>query len=339
MKILNHALQRICVSAISILVITPGQSTIGTALHNGTDTIRRFYDRNNYPTVADHAVFFTAVIFKDSLWCESKYYRFHETLCSFGRYKDSLCKIPVDTFFYFHNDGSLEAIGKYVEGKRGGNWLRFHSNGMLADSCTYSNGNPVNSSLSWDTTGALTDSVSWSDYFGNGFIWKGDGSFLATGQYNLSREKHGSWKYYYPEGKVSTSEIYQRDSLISVKYFEENGSPASSEESLIKATREAQYPGGSAAWFKYLTKSLRYPNNAAHDHIQGTVTVKFVVDETGKVNQAKADFGPKELQGEAIRVIQNSGNWMPGHFHGMNAKSYKIQSIVFGLEKWKSIDL
>jgi TonB family protein len=96
---------------------------------------------------------------------------------------------------------------------------------------------------------------------------------------------------------------------------------------------EAEYPGGPIAFTKFLQENLRYPKDAIKQEIEGTVPVKFIVDEYGLVNTIEAVGGPLELQPEAIRVIKKSARWMPANQNGHHVKSYKTQPITFNLKK------
>jgi periplasmic protein TonB len=71
----------------------------------------------------------------------------------------------------------------------------------------------------------------------------------------------------------------------------------------------------------FLAKSLRYPDRAIQEGIEGQVFVCFVVDETGKVTR------PEVLKGigygcdeEAIRVINSLPRWKPGEMNGHPVK-------------------
>lgn len=104
------------------------------------------------------------------------------------------------------------------------------------------------------------------------------------------------------------------------------------DKTFTKVEIESEYPGGMAAWQRYLNKSLRYPQDAIDNEIQGTVVVQFVVDKEGNVSNVEAISGPNELRDEAIRVIKKSGKWTPAVQNGRQVKSYKKQPIVFRLQ-------
>ena len=104
------------------------------------------------------------------------------------------------------------------------------------------------------------------------------------------------------------------------------------DKTFTKVEIESEYPGGAAAWTRYLLKTLRYPQEAQDNEIQGTVVVQFIVDKAGVVSNVEAISGPQELRDEAVRVIKKSGQWTPAVQNGRQVKSYKKQPIVFRLE-------
>ena len=103
------------------------------------------------------------------------------------------------------------------------------------------------------------------------------------------------------------------------------------EKKFIPVEAESSFPGGMNAWRRYLLKTIRYPEPAKENNIQGAVIVKFIVDKEGKVSNAEAISGPEELREEAVRVISRSGRWTPAIQNGRNVTSYKSQAIVFQL--------
>ena len=104
------------------------------------------------------------------------------------------------------------------------------------------------------------------------------------------------------------------------------------DKTFTKVEIESEYPGGAAAWQRYLNRNLRYPQDAIDNEIQGTIVVQFIVDKEGMVSDVEAISGPKELRDEAVRVIKKSGKWTPAVQNGRQVKSYKKQPIVFRLE-------
>jgi TonB family protein len=104
-----------------------------------------------------------------------------------------------------------------------------------------------------------------------------------------------------------------------------------------KVEVESGYPGGSKGWQDYLYKTFHYPNSALNNEIQGTVVVQFIVDAAGNVSNVKAISGPVDggLREEAIRVVKNSGKWIPAEQNGKKVNAYKRQPIRFMLQENK----
>ncbi|HEY6899865.1 MAG TPA: TonB family protein, partial [Puia sp.] len=103
------------------------------------------------------------------------------------------------------------------------------------------------------------------------------------------------------------------------------------DKTFVKVEIESEYPGGAAAWLRYLNKNMRYPDDALNNEIQGTVVVQFIVDKEGNVSDVTAISGPETggLREEAIRVIKKSGTWIPAIQNGRKVKSYKKQPVIF----------
>jgi protein TonB len=102
-----------------------------------------------------------------------------------------------------------------------------------------------------------------------------------------------------------------------------------------KVEVEAKYPGGDAGWLRFLSKNLRYPDDAVNHEIQGTVIVQFIVNKDSTISDVQAITGPAKggLREESVRVITLSGTWIPAKQNGRDVRSYKKQPLVFKLTK------
>jgi len=78
-----------------------------------------------------------------------------------------------------------------------------------------------------------------------------------------------------------------------------------------------EYPGGSKALMEYIRKTLRYPTSAISKGIEGRVVCSCVVNEEGRVTDVKVvESVDPDLDKEAIRVIENMPDWIPGKQNG-----------------------
>ena len=82
-----------------------------------------------------------------------------------------------------------------------------------------------------------------------------------------------------------------------------------------------EYPGGEQALMNDLILSIKYPDEAKKNGIQGKVFVSFVVDEQGKVTNAKIERGVEpSLDKESLRVVNELKTWIPGKEKGKVVK-------------------
>jgi N-acetylmuramoyl-L-alanine amidase len=99
-----------------------------------------------------------------------------------------------------------------------------------------------------------------------------------------------------------------------------------------KVEVEANYPGDADSWKTYLFKNLNYPKAAVNNEVQGEVIVEFIVNTDGSISKVHAISGPKELRAESVKVVKESGYWVPAMNKGIKVSSYKKQPIVYKLE-------
>jgi len=95
------------------------------------------------------------------------------------------------------------------------------------------------------------------------------------------------------------------------------------------------YPGGQTALSDYITNHIDYPQMAIDDNKGGTVNVQFVVDENGKVQNAKV-VGSKlgdGLDEEAERVISTMPKWNAGMVKGKPVKTRITVPITYEIQE------
>jgi periplasmic protein TonB len=74
-----------------------------------------------------------------------------------------------------------------------------------------------------------------------------------------------------------------------------------------------EFPGGPEALFRYFRQNLKYPAQELQLGISGTVYVGFVVEKDGSISHVHVSRGVSPgLNEEAMRVVRNMPNWIPG---------------------------
>jgi TonB family protein len=120
----------------------------------------------------------------------------------------------------------------------------------------------------------------------------------------------------------------QTGSYVPPKY------PEKTEKQVFIVVEEMpEFPGGSYALRTFIAREVKYPGEAQKNKIQGKVFVSFVVNSTGKVEQAKIEKGVDPLlDAEAIRVINQMPDWKPGKQRGQAVNVAFTVPIEFKLQ-------
>jgi beta-lactamase regulating signal transducer with metallopeptidase domain len=99
-----------------------------------------------------------------------------------------------------------------------------------------------------------------------------------------------------------------------------------------KLEKEPEFPGGTAAWQRFLQRNLKPTVPADNGAPSGsyTVTVQFIVDMQGNISNIKPltkhGYGMEE---EVVRLIKRGPKWVPGVQNGRNVNAYKKQNVTF----------
>ena len=107
--------------------------------------------------------------------------------------------------------------------------------------------------------------------------------------------------------------------------------PAATPEKVWQVVEEMPtYRGGRPAWEQYLRQNLRYPEEARRAGVKGPVYVGFTVCEDGSI------LNPQLLRGirpdcdrEALRLISEMPNWVPGQQNGQAVPVYLALPVKF----------
>ena len=138
------------------------------------------------------------------------------------------------------------------------------------------------------------------------------GENIEEGSY-MDGVKHGVWKGAETANGMSFIETYEGGKLI--------GGESIREGVKYKYTFAMQAPsfkGGMAKFYQYLGSSMRYPNDATKNNIEGTVIVEYTVEKDGRLVevQIKKSVYPS-IDEEAKRVIRSSPKWIPATMRGV----------------------
>lgn len=110
--------------------------------------------------------------------------------------------------------------------------------------------------------------------------------------------------------------------------------PKADDENKIfnKVEVEAAFPGGDAAWRRYLQNNLDANTPVDNGASEGTyqVVIRFIVAKDGSISDvvAETSFG-HGMEAEAVKIIKKGPKWTPALQNGRNVNAYRRQPITF----------
>jgi len=300
-----------------------------------TDTLHYYVDAYEKPTQQEMAIYHIRVYKErptDSLWKWAKYGKAENNLFASGSTKDPQGKIKHGNFIYYYIDGAKNESRYYENNKKEGEWIQWQDDGKILSKRHYTNGKMTGANITWYDNGNIIDSTIL-DGSGNGmgYGFYGSGIKRYEGKFTAG-SKTGTWNYYYnlPGFPRSMEVIFEADSLVSSKCFDEKGQPLD----LCVYEKEAAFIGGEKAWVKYLVKELTDSDYERYLKKAGIykVMVRFTVSKDGTISSAKVETrGIKKLDKLAEDIILNSTGWEPAIQYNQKVNAYRRQPFTFAV--------
>ena len=144
------------------------------------------------------------------------------------------------------------------------------------------------------------------------------GVIESQGEYDTGK-KVGVWKRYSESGMAKADKFY---------------SPREVNGPIHEvADKMPQFKGGQKELTNWIKETLIYPDLVLEKGIEGKVELSFVVDEMGDVTDVRIVEGlTRELNMEALRVMNEMPSWIPGRVDGNSAKVQMKLPLVFEIE-------
>lgn len=121
---------------------------------------------------------------------------------------------------------------------------------------------------------------------------------------------------FYPDKPVAQTEAHEffrsstQRNQLQPKFYDD-------QEVFDVVENSPEFRGGFEAWNNYIKSNLSYPESARLNGIEGIVYLVFVINKDGKVENPEilrgVGFG---LDQEALRVVSESPDWIPGYQKG-----------------------
>jgi TonB family protein len=233
-------------------------------------------------------------------------------------------------YISYHKNGRKKMIGTYKKGKLIDTAFIYYPNGNLYTVTGYSytsDNKPLKYIKSVkDSTGKdlVTDGNGECVFYDDEFKGVSERGKIRNGLYD------GEWLGEASRTGARYKETYADGSLVSGESIDRDGTVYTYTKSLV----EPQFKNGMNAFYTYLKKTIRYPEQCYKNGIQGKVMLKFTVMKDGSIEKISVmnDVHPALAQ-EAVRVIKASPLWEPGSLRGKPANVVYNVPVSFTLRR------
>ena len=121
--------------------------------------------------------------------------------------------------------------------------------------------------------------------------------------------------------------------VLSFPGFSQQEQPAATEKvRVLMLTREPEFPGGAEEMQKFISKNLKYPDEAKQKRITGKVTVTATVEEDGRLTKPLVTEGiGYGCDEEALRLVKLMPKWTPAMAEGKAVSTSATIPVIFML--------
>jgi TonB family protein len=199
----------------------------------------------------------------------------------------------------FANDSMTRPDGPYLE---------YNAEGRLLRACTYADGSLEGLSRRWHSNGQPADS-----------------------EHYVHNRLDGPGVWYYPNGQKSEEGIYRDGKTTGSQFWSAVGKvDANGKPGVIPPS----FPGPEDALVRFLTRKMRYPDDARERGQQGKAVIVFTVETDGRLTGIglSRSSGVAVLDAEALRVVSVFPRWTPGFSHNRLQPMPYTLPLTFRLE-------
>ncbi len=105
--------------------------------------------------------------------------------------------------------------------------------------------------------------------------------------------------------------------------------PAGMDKVFTRVEVEASFPGGQAAWAKYISRAIESNIKELTKKDYGTCIVKFIIDTKGNVHDVQATtMKGTRLAEIAVNAIRKGPKWIPAQQNGRYVNAYRLQPVT-----------
>jgi periplasmic protein TonB len=216
---------------------------------------------------------------------------------------------------------------KYVKNEKSIEWYK---NGQVKDETNYTNGVLNGKSLSWYENGQIKSETTYlnNEAEGKSKSWYQNGQLKSECD-NINGLYDGDIITYWNNGKIKRNDKYKEGKFQNGICYDSLGKEIDHFDLEVLP----KYAGGDQRMMSDIYNNINYPVKSRDNGIQGSVIVRFAVNEQGGISDIDIMQGiNEELNNEAVRVIKELRRFKPGYEDGEPAKVYFTCPITFQLK-------
>lgn len=233
-------------------------------------------------------------------------------------------------YISYYKNGKKKMMGNYIKGKLIDTVYHYYPNGKLYTVTGYDGKGdlkgPTYIKAVKDSTGKdlVVDGNGDCVFYDSGFKYVTERGKIKNGLYD------GEWIGEATRNSAKYKEVYVEGKMVSGESVDGDGTVYSYTKSRV----EPQFKNGMNAFYTYLKKTIRYPEQCYKNGIQGKVLLTFTVMKDGSLENIRVmnDVHPA-LALEAVRIIKASPAWEPGILRGKPANVAYNVPISFTLSR------
>lgn len=233
-------------------------------------------------------------------------------------------------YISYYKNGKKKMMGSYKKGKLVDTVHHYYPNGNLYMVTGYS---PKSEGKTPSFIKSVKDSTGKDLVIdGNGDCAFYDTEFRAITERGKIKDGFydGEWTGETTGGGARYKETYAEGKMISGERTDRDGKVYT----YTKVRVEPQFKNGMEAFYTYLKKTIKYPEQCYRNGIQGKVLLTFTVMKDGSLENIRVmnEVHPA-LAMEAVRVIKASPIWEPGVLRGKPANIIYNVPVSFTLRR------
>ena len=255
-------------------------------------TTKFYFDEGMHPVSQKKAEIYGTGEMDSGLYKLTCYYlKRKNPLACVAHFTDSTQSVHEGRYHLYFENGATATEGNYHNGEKDGLWIINNKEGLLSDSAQYKNGRAITFTGFYGLPANHQKIVTVDD--------------MANNKFHTT--------LYDDRGNVISNEEVPQD--YTGIYF--------------NCDTLCSFPGGPAAWQRYISKALMSHIDDLSDGDYGTALLRFAVDSDGNITDVRPlTMKTSRLAIFSFNAIDGGPKWIPAEHDGKKVKTIMIQPVT-----------